>query len=82
MHPCLRVDEIIRLVAHKLVDSEAEGTAASLACCCKSFEEPVLDVLWVVQLGLTPLLKCLPEDTWEDSGKFVSDQITSAPLCG
>ena len=76
MHPCLRVDEIIRLVACELVELEANGTVAALACCCKSFEEPVLDVLWETQVELTLLLECLPEDTWEDaweeSGKFVS----------
>jgi hypothetical protein len=52
MHPCLMVDEIIRLVAYKLFGSEADGTAVALACCCKSFEEPVLDVP-----PLTPLRK-------------------------
>ena len=79
MHPCLRVDEIIRLVAYELVDSGAEGTAASLARCCKSFGEPVSDELWGAQERLTPLLKCLPEDTWEDSGKFVSRSMTFTP---
>ena len=81
MHPCLRVDEIIRLVAYELVGSEAEGTAAAFALCCKSFEEPVLDVLWEVQDRLTPLLKCLPEDTWEVCGgfKFVSHLVAFAP---
>ena len=79
MHPCLRVDEIIRLVAYELVDSGAEGTAASLARCCKSFGEPVSDELWDAQERLTPLLKCLPEDTWKDSGKFVSRPITFSP---
>ena len=55
MHPCLRVDEIIRLVACELVELEANGTVAALACCCKSFEEPVLDVLWETQVELTLL---------------------------
>lgn len=72
MHPCLRLDEIIRLLARELVESQAKTTAVALACCCKTFEEPVLDVLWETQARLTPLLKCLPQDTWEGSTKFVS----------
>jgi len=65
MHPCLSVDEILRLFACELVGSEAKATAVALACCCKSFEEPVLDVLWEKQERLTPLLKCNPRDVWE-----------------
>ena len=73
MHPCLNVDEILRLLACKFVASESKGTAVSLACCCKSFEDPVLDVLWESQDLLTPLLKCLPREIWgEDGGSFVS----------
>ena len=72
MHPCLRLDEIIRFLASDLVESEAKRTVVALACCCKTFEEPVLDVLWETQDKLIPLLKCLPEDTWENSRKFVS----------
>ena len=62
MHRCLRVDGIVRFLARKLVVSEAEATAVSLACCCKGFENPVLDELWETQVELTPLLKSLPAD--------------------
>lgn len=73
MHPCLNVDEIFRLFAHELVSSEAKATAVALACCCKSFEEPVLDALWERQDRLTPLLKCFPRDVWrEEYDRFVS----------
>ena len=73
MHPCLRVDEIIRLLACELVASGAEGTAVSVACCCKSFEDPVLDALWEAQNQLLPLLKSLPGDVWKvEAGQFVS----------
>ena len=73
MHACLSVDEILRLLAYELVDSEAKATAVSLACCCKIFEEPVLDELWETQDRLTPLLKCFPHDAWEEKdGDFVS----------
>ena len=73
MHPCLSVDEILRLFACELVVSEAKAATVALACCCKSFEEPVLDALWETQYQLTPLLKCFPRDTWkEEGGTFVS----------
>ena len=73
MHPCLNVDEILRLLACELVAAEAKATAVSLACCCKNFEDPVLDVLWESQDRLTPLLKCFPQEVWkEEDGSFVS----------
>ena len=77
MHPCLNVDEILRLLACELVASEAKATAAALARCCKTFEEPVLDVLWETQDQLTPLLKCFPREIWEDEyGSLVSPITT------
>ena len=73
MHACLRVNEIVRLLACELVVLEAKATAVSLACCCKTFEEPVLDALWETQDRLTPLLECFPRDVWKGKdGKFVS----------
>jgi len=81
MHPCLNVDEILRLFAHELVVSEAKATAVALACCCKNFEEPVLDPLWEKQERLTPLLKCFPQDVWgEEDGGFVSTAAASISL--
>jgi len=64
MHPCLSVDEIVRHVAYELVASGGRATAVALACCCKIFEEPVLDELWETQERLFPLLRSLPEDIW------------------
>ena len=76
MHVCLNVDEIVRLLACELVASKANATAVSFACCCKKFQEPVLDALWKTQDRLTPLLKCFPQDVWEEKdGDFVS-QVT------
>jgi hypothetical protein len=73
MHPCLNVDEILRLLACELFALEAKATAVSLACCCKGFEDPVLDALWGTQDRLFPLLKSFPEDVWKvESGRFVS----------
>jgi len=73
MHPCLNVDEILRLLACQLVASEGSATALSLARCCKSFEDPALDALWGTQDQLVPLLKSLPGDVWKvEAGRFVS----------
>ena len=74
MHPCLNVDEILRIVTCQLLKLEAKATAVSLACCCRNFGDPVLDELWETQDRLTPLLKCLPEGVWEEEedGSLVS----------
>ena len=73
MHPCLSVDEILRLLARILARSEAKTTVVTLACCCKTFEEPMLDELWRAQERLIPLLKCFPQDVWmREGGAFVS----------
>lgn len=76
MHPCLNVDEILRLFACELVASEAKATAVALACCYRSFENPVLDVLWETQNELAPLLKCFPPDIWEGEN---DESIVSSP---
>ena len=65
MHSCLRVDEIVRLVASELVASESKATAAALARCCKSFEDPVLDSLWEDAGWLTKLLGVFPKEVWD-----------------
>ena len=76
MHPCLYVDEIVRLIAYELVAAKERATAAALARCCKSFEDPVLDELWKMQERLLPLLKSLPGDVWYGNRCNVSASIT------
>jgi hypothetical protein len=80
MHPCLNVDEVLRLLARELVGLGGEATVVSLACCCKGFEDPLLDVLWETQDQLTPLLKCFPQEVWkEEDGSFVSYTMAVIP---
>ena len=70
------MEDILNLLARELVESELKATAVSLACCRRSFEEPVLRVLWEKQDRLTPLLKCLPQEVWEGAdGSFVSQVL-------
>jgi len=76
MHACLNVDEIVRLITHELVASRREATVVALACCCKSFEDPALDVLWAKWDFLLPLLGVFPGDVWNDDECTVSGPIT------
>ena len=81
MHRCLNVDEIVRLIAYELVESERKATAVCLACCRKSFEDPVLDELWAAQDELSPLFKCLPGDVWKKGGYTVGAPTIRVLLC-
>jgi len=76
MHACLNVDEILRLIACELVTSKGRAAAVALACCCKSFEDPVLDALWETQDRLIPLLNSLPGDVWNEGQHVVSAPTT------
>jgi hypothetical protein len=76
MHCSLRVDEILRLIACELITAGGQASAVALACCCKGFENPVLDPLWKTQDQLDPLLRTLPEDIWNPSSYDVSVVIT------
>ena len=81
MHRCLNVDEIVRLIAYELVTSGRKATAVCLACCCKGFEDPVLDVLWATQTKLSPLFDYLSGEVLEEHGYFtVSISTTRIPL--
>jgi len=77
MHACLNVDEILRGISRELIGTPGgEGAVVALACCCKSFEDPVLDTLWIRQNELLPLLWTFPEDVWNDDGWIVSGPTT------
>ena len=65
MHPCLHVDEIVKLVASELVASKSKASAAALARCCRGFEDSVLDSIWEDPGWLTNLLRVFPKDVWD-----------------
>jgi hypothetical protein len=77
MHVCLNVIEILTFIACELVASGGKASAVGLACCCKSFEDPVLDALWETQDGLLPLFESFPRDVWDEGGCTVSVPTTS-----
>ena len=74
-HRCLNVDEILGLVARELVESNLKATAVSLACCRRSFQDPILETLWETQDRLIPLLKCLPQEVWKVERKGFVSQV-------
>ena len=79
MHPCLSVDEVLRLIACELVTPAGAKNALALACCCKNFEDPALDALWATQDQLLPLLKSLPGDIWDGDRHTVSAPTARIP---
>ena len=72
------VGGIIEPIVRGLVDSEAKATAVALACCCQSFTDPALDLLWKTQERLRPLLESLGEDVWDASESTVS--VATTPI--
>ncbi len=69
MHRCFSIAEVLReivafLRAHSEANLGSEGfaTIASLAVTCRTFYEIASDELWGKLFGITPLVKCLPEE--------------------
>jgi len=56
--------------------SGGKATAISLTCCCRSFEDPVLDSSWTTQDRLLTLFKSFPGDVRKESGCSMSAQTT------
>jgi hypothetical protein len=81
MHQILHLDELVRNISH-CADSTNKGSASllALACCCKSLEGPVMDVLWNRQIDLHVILRTLPADSWtvigdNTTGVFVRERL-------
>ena len=82
MHHCLRVDEIVRAIAQEIVVADRHRTyptAVAFACCCKSFEDPVLDTLWEAKRYLYQLLGTLPSDVYRHPYKVSTTIAKSVP---
>lgn len=65
MHGALFVDEIARRIAEHLFDLSDKSSSLAFSLCCRSLNDPVLDVLWNWQTDLVTLFKVLPPDLWE-----------------
>ncbi|KAJ7119527.1 hypothetical protein C8R44DRAFT_877952 [Mycena epipterygia] len=64
MHQGLLICEIFRMICEHLLESLALRSLAALAVACKAFENTALDVLWLEQTSLVPILGSLPSDIW------------------
>ncbi|KAF8554788.1 hypothetical protein OG21DRAFT_1508568 [Imleria badia] len=60
MHAVLQLTEITEVMCEFL----DRPTLARLARTCRAFQEPALDALWKVLLGLEPLARLLPDSMW------------------
>lgn len=79
MHQVFRLDELVRNISY-CADRTKKGSASLLAfaCCCKSLEGPVMDILWQRQVDLYIVLKTLPPDSWTIAdGVFVREILCS-----
>ena len=76
MQPCM--DKVVRLIAYELVASGGRPTTIALVCCCRSFEDPALDVLWGTLETLLLLFESFPEDVWNWGRCTVSLPTTHA----
>lgn len=68
MHRCLYVREIVERIVNDILESNYAWryeTLADLAVVCKAFYEPSMNAFWRDLDGLGPLVRCLPEHTWQ-----------------
>ncbi|KAF9232054.1 hypothetical protein BU15DRAFT_67817 [Melanogaster broomeanus] len=69
MNPALLIHEIFFVIVYFVrVDlwMLKNPTLAALARTCRAFKEPALDMLWFELDDLSPLVRCLPRDSWND----------------
>ena len=79
MNQVFYIEELVRQVAFN-ADDGPPGSASllALACCCKTLEGPVMDVLWQRQKCLHTILETLPADCWTITDKvYVSGKGVS-----
>jgi hypothetical protein len=63
MHHALEIDDIIYNILQHVKSSKTD--LANVAMACSKISDPALNMLWCEQFSLTPLIMCLPQDTWE-----------------
>nr|GAT49633.1 predicted protein [Mycena chlorophos] len=69
MHQCWYISEVLeRMCFYLMLDESRTGrtTLAALARTCKAFADPAGEKLWYQLQKLEHLLRCLPQDCWED----------------
>jgi hypothetical protein len=63
MHYALEIDDIIYNILQHVKSSKTD--LLNVAMICRKFSDPALNMLWCEQYSLTPLIMCLPQETWE-----------------
>lgn len=68
MHRCLQIPEILSLIFNEtyVEDVDKLGDTSSLSAVCKLFHEVGSPVLWSTLWSLRPLIKCMPDDVWQE----------------
>ncbi|KAG2074681.1 hypothetical protein BDR04DRAFT_1229255 [Suillus decipiens] len=61
MHPALRNLEVI----HMICSYTKHETLPALACTCRAFEHPALNVLWRNLQSVDTLIECMPDDLFD-----------------
>ena len=81
MHNALLFVEVIQNISY-CADPTSTGSASLLAfaCCCKSLEGPIMDVLWRRQVDLCTILKSLPVDSWTINGRIFVREKPRSPF--
>lgn len=97
MHKCLAIPELVTLIAESLPeltfgensDEELDASSAnapkplaSFALTCRAFYEPAMNIAWHTLHTLRPVVKCFPENIWEqdDDGQVVCQIILTIPF--
>ncbi|KAG1724347.1 hypothetical protein EDB19DRAFT_2043511 [Suillus lakei] len=62
MHRALLIHDIVSTI---LIHVTSPTDLINFARTCSAVSDTPLDILWRQQSNLTPLIMCLPEDTWE-----------------
>lgn len=72
MHPCLSVDEILRLIFRCV---EVRPTLCALARTCRTFNEPATDLIWETLTAVEPILQHLPSARFVAKEGSVTDSV-------
>ena len=80
-HRVFGIIELTRLIAGQLALISRKSTL-NLACVCRSFEEPVLSMLWATQPSFWTLLGVLPEETWKVEHWSTGNVVRDSSLIG
>ena len=75
-HPIVEIDELLRLVIEKLIETSSRA-AISFALTCQSLEEPILSSLWEQQYFLPVFVKVLPNPACVRDGHGVDFIVVS-----